>query len=300
MKKKSYEKRKELYGYGFVSLWIIGTVIFFLIPLVKSLIYSVSDVTIGEKNLATSFTGIENYYNALFSDRKYSSVLWSTLKETIWKTPLILIFSLFIAVLLNNKFRGRTFFRAVFFLPVIIASGPVYSIISGDMADTGNMNAEQFSTLFSNNLLGELLQFLGIYGITENMNTYITLITDNIFSIVWSSGIQIIIFLAALQNIPVSAKEAAVIEGATSWDYFWKITFPYVSPFILANFIFTFIDAFTNPTNAVMKRIFEIRNDLNFGLSAAMSWIYFGVVLAVIGVVTLISRKWIYYGNEEA
>lgn len=300
MKKKSYEKRKELYGYGFVSLWIIGTVIFFLIPLVKSLIYSVSDVTIGEKSLATSFTGIENYYNALFSDRKYSSVLWSTLKETIWKTPLILIFSLFIAVLLNNKFRGRTFFRAVFFLPVIIASGPVYSIISGDMADTGNMNAEQFSTLFSNNLLGELFQFLGIYGITENMNTYITLITDNIFSIVWSSGIQIIIFLAALQNIPVSAKEAAVIEGATSWDYFWKITFPYVSPFILANFIFTFIDAFTNPTNAVMKRIFEIRNDLNFGLSAAMSWIYFGVVLAVIGVVTLISRKWIYYGNEEA
>jgi ABC-type sugar transport system permease subunit len=117
---------------------------------------------------------------------------------------------------------------------------------------------------------------------------------------VWSSGIQIIIFLAALQNIPVSAKEAAVIEGATSWDYFWKITFPYVSPFILANFIFTFIDAFTNPTNAVMKRIFEIRNDLNFGLSAAMSWIYFGVVLAVICVVTLISRKWIYYGNEEA
>lgn len=300
MKKKSYEKRKELYGYGFVSLWIIGTVIFFLIPLVKSLIYSVSDVTIGEKSLATSFTGIENYYNALFSDRKYSSVLWSTLKETIWKTPLILIFSLFIAVLLNNKFRGRTFFRAVFFLPVIIASGPVYSIISGDMADTGNMNAEQFSTLFSNNLLGELLQFLGIYGITENMNTYITLITDNIFSIVWSSGIQIIIFLAALQNIPVSAKEAAVIEGATSWDYFWKITFPYVSPFILANFIFTFIDAFTNPTNAVMKRIFEIRNDLNFGLSAAMSWIYFGVVLAVIAVVTLFSRKWIYYGNEEA
>ncbi|MBQ7008022.1 MAG: sugar ABC transporter permease [Ruminococcus sp.] len=300
MKKKSYEKRKELYGYGFVSLWIIGTVIFFLIPIVKSLIYSVSDVTIGEKSLATSFTGIENYYNALFSDRKYSSVLWSTLKETIWKTPLILIFSLFIAVLLNTKFRGRTFFRAVFFLPVIIASGPVYSIISGDMADTGNMNAEQFSTLFSNNLLGELLQFLGIYGITENMNTYITLITDNIFSIVWSSGIQIIIFLAALQNIPVSAKEAAVIEGATSWDYFWKITFPYVSPFILANFIFTFIDAFTNPTNAVMKRIFEIRNDLNFGLSAAMSWIYFGVVLAVIAVVTLISRKWIYYGNEEA
>ena len=216
MKKKSYEKRKELYGYGFVSLWIIGTVIFFLIPIVKSLIYSVSDVTIGEKSLATSFTGIENYYNALFSDRKYSSVLWSTLKETIWKTPLILIFSLFIAVLLNTKFRGRTFFRAVFFLPVIIASGPVYSIISGDMADTGNMNAEQFSTLFSNNLLGELLQFLGIYGITENMNTYITLITDNIFSIVWSSGIQIIIFLAALQNIPVSAKEAAVIEGATS------------------------------------------------------------------------------------
>ncbi|MBE6859723.1 MAG: sugar ABC transporter permease [Ruminococcus sp.] len=299
MKKRSYEKRKQLYGYGFIALWLIGTFIFFIIPIVKSLIYSLSDVNIGNKSMVTSFSGMKNYYNALFSDRKYSSVLWKTLKETLWKTPLIIIFSLFIAVILNNKFKGRTFFRAVFFLPVIIATGPVYSIISGDMADTGNIHAEQFSTLFSNNLVGELLQFLGIYGITEKMNDYIILITDNIFSIVWSSGIQIIIFLAALQNIPTSAREAAEIEGAGAWDFFWKITFPYVSPFILANFIFTVIDAFSNPSNAVMKRIFEIRSDLNFGLAAAMAWIYFAIVFIIISLVSLISRKMIYYENEE-
>ena len=291
MKKRSYEKRKQLYGYGFIALWLIGTFIFFIIPIVKSLIYSLSDVNIGNKSMVTSFSGMKNYYNALFSDRKYSSVLWKTLKETLWKTPLIIIFSLFIAVILNNKLKGRTFFRAVFFLPVIIATGPVYSIISGDMADTGNIHAEQFSTLFSNNLVGELLQFLGIYGITEKMNDYIILITDNIFSIVWSSGLQIIIFLAALQNIPTSAREAAEIEGAGAWDFFWKITFPVVSPFILANLIYTFITECMSTTNGVMIYVSERAGAYQFSQASAMLWMYFAFMLVIIAVVFLLGSK---------
>lgn len=294
-KKLAYEKRKALYGYGFIALWLIGTICFFLVPLVQSLWYSFNKVTIGEGKMITDWVGIYNYDYVLTVDENYADYLKDTLLETLWKTPLIIIFSLFIAVVLNQKFKGRTFARAIFFLPVIIATGPVYRIINGDMTSTGNTGASQFSTMFSTNLVGELMQFLGIYGLSDNMSTLIQTVADNIFGIVWSAGIQILIFLAALQNIPPSAKEAAQMEGATAWEYFWKITFPYVSPFILANLIFTVIDSFTSPTNSVMGRILDMKEDWKFGEASAMAWIYFMIVVVAIAIVSAIVNKFIYY-----
>lgn len=297
-RKMSYERRKSLYGYGFIGLWLVGTVLFFLIPLGKSLWYSFSEVSVDPGALHTKFTGADNYLNAITEDPYYLEYLGDVLLETLWKTPLIIIFSLFIAVILNQKFKGRTMARAVFFLPVIIATGPVFRIISGDMDSTGNSGAEQFSTMFSTDLVGELMQFLGIYGLSDRMSNIITAVADNIFGIVWSSGIQILLFLAALQNIPSSAREAAQMEGATAWEYFWKITFPYVSPFILANLIFTVIDSFTNPMNMVMNRIVDMKNQWEFGSASAMAWIYFAVVLAAVGLITFIVNKFIYYEND--
>lgn len=291
----SYEKRKSLYGYGFLGLWMTGTLMFFLIPLIKSLIWAFCKVTIDTGSVSLEWVRLKNFDYALFTDPKYTECLRNVLLETLWKTPLVVIFSLFIAVILNQNFRGRTFARAVFFLPVIIVSGPVYAIISGDINSTGNTGAAQFSTMFSTDMAGELLQFLGIYGLGDKMETMISTLSDNIFGIVWESGIQILIFLAALQNIPPSAKEAAQIEGATAWEYFWKIIFPYVSPFILANLIFTVIDSFTSPTNPVMKRLLAIRDDFEYGYISAMAWIYFAIILAAVGVVTFIANKFIYY-----
>lgn len=293
--KLAYEKRKALYGYGFISLWMVGTLLFFIIPLFKSLYYSFNEVTVNPGSLDTSWVGLDKYSKVLFSDPNYTEYLGDTLLETLWQTPLVLIFSLFIAVILNQKFKGRALSRAIFFLPVIIATGPVYKIINGDMGTTGNTGADQFSTMFSTDMVGSLLEFLGIYGLSDNMSTIISTVTDNIFGIVWSSGIQILLFLAALQNIPPSAKEAAQMEGATAWEYFWKITFPYVSPFILANLIFTVIDSFTSPTNSVMKRIIEMKNSWAFGEASAMAWIYFLIVLAAIALITAIVNKFIYY-----
>lgn len=294
-RKLSYEKKKGLYGYGFIGLWLVGTLIFFIVPLVTSFWYSLNDVTIGEGEMLYDWVGLGNYDYVLTVDENYADYLSSTLLETLWKTPLILIFSLFIAVILNQKFKGRTFARAIFFLPVIIATGPVYKIINGDMGSTGNTGAGQFSTMFSTDLVGELMQFLGIYGLSDDMSTIIQTVADNIFGIVWSAGIQILLFLAALQNIPPSAKEAAQMEGATAWEYFWKITFPYVSPFILANLIFTVIDSFTSPTNQVMGRIQTMKEDWFFGYASAMAWIYFGIVLLAIAIITFIVNKFIYY-----
>lgn len=295
MKKIPYSKRKELYGYGFISIWFIGAVVFFLIPLMQSLWWSFNDVAIDTGRNFTEWVGLKNYLYVLNTDEKYTSYLKETLLETLWKTPLILIFSLFTAVILNQKFKGRTVARAVFFLPVIIATGPVYEIISGDIERTGNTGAGQFSTLFSTDMVGELLQFLGIYDISDDMNAMISKIADNIFGIVWSGGIQILLFLGALQSIPISAREAAILEGADGWVYFWKITFPYVSPFILANLIFTIIDTFTSPVNIVMKRIYAVRDEFRFGEASAMAWIYFGIVLLSIGIMTAFIKKFTHY-----
>ncbi len=295
LKNLPYQKRKELYGYGFIALWMVGTLIFFLYPLANSLLYSFRDVHPETGGMTGPWVGFDNYKYVFAEDQYYAKYLLSVLGETLWKTPLILIFSLFIAVILNQKFRGRTFARAVFFLPVIIATGPVYNIINGDIANSGASSAGQFSTMFSTDLMGELFQFIGIYGLSENMQTMVETVSNNIFGIVWNTGIQILIFLAALQNIPVSAKEAAQMEGATAWEYFWKITLPYVSPMILANLIFTVIDSFTAPDNLVMGRVLDMQSEWAYGRAAAMAWVYFLIVLAAVGLITLIMNHFIYY-----
>ena len=266
-----------------------------LIPVVESLFYSFREVSPDTGGMVGPFVGLDNYNYAFNVDPNYRQYLVKVLKDTAWKTPLILVFSLFVAVILNQKFKGRTFSRAVFFLPVIIATGPVYNIINGNLQSTGNSDASQFSTMFSTDLLGQLMEFLGIYGISDSMQTTIETVSDNIFGIVWNSGIQILIFLAALQNIPVSAKEAAQMEGATAWEYFWKITLPYVSPMILACFIFTIIDSFTDPNNVVMGRILDLQSDWQYGPASAMAWVYFAIVLAAVGIITAILNKFIYY-----
>lgn len=295
----TYSRRKSLYGYGFISLWLVGTVFFFIIPLIESIRYSFSEIAIKPKKLEVEFVGLKNYIYALNKDPHYTEYLAETLKETLWKTPLIIIFSLFIAVVLNQKFKGRGLARAIFFLPVIIVTGPVFRIISGDMDTSGSVQGEQFSTMFSTDLVGELLEFLGIYGTGDGLRSYITAIADNIFGIVWSSGVQILLFLAALQQIPSSAREAAELEGATSWEYFWKITFPYVSPFILANTIYTVIDTFTSPMNKVMERILTLQNqDINYGGASAMAWMYFAAAMVFIGIIALIANRFIYYEND--
>ncbi len=294
----SYQKRKTLYGYGFISLWLIGTLSFFLIPLIKSLWFSFNEVSIGTGKIDTEWVGLKKYAYVLTVDEKYTKYLGDMLLETLWKTPLVLIFSLFIAVILNQKFKGRTLARAIFFLPVIIATGPVYKIISGDMNSTGNTGAAQFSTMFSTNLLGELLQFLGIYGISDSMNSMISTIADNIFGIVWASGIQILLFLAALQNISPSVREAAEVEGATAWEFFWKITFPCVSPYTLASLIFTVVDSFRSPSNTVMGRIHDMKEEWKFGEASAMAWIYFVIILVALALITSIVNKHIYYEVE--
>ena len=302
-----YERRKSLYGYGFISIWLIGTILWFLIPLIESICYCFMDneqlraQTGGMKKVWLPLADgqwLANFKYAFAEDPEFKQDLIAVLKDTLLTTPMILIFSLFIAVILNQKFKGRGFARAIFFLPVIIATGPVYNIISGNMTTTGADSGAQFSTLFQTDIVDELLQFLGVMNISDSLTEVINTVVTNIFGLVWSSGIQILIFLAALQNIPVSAKEAASMEGATAWEFFWKITLPYVSPMILANFIYTVIDSFTKPDNGVMDIVLSRQLDWDYARAAAMAWSYFAIVMAVVGLIVAIINKYMFYEVE--
>ena len=302
----SYEKKKGLYGYGFIALWFVGALMFFIIPLIQSFYYSFHNVTpetgyLAITPLVDNSTGktnmFLNYKNAFMTDPNFRQYLVESLQDMALNLPVIVIFSLFVAIVINQNFRGRTFARAVFFLPVIIATGPVYAIITGDLETGGNSSAEQFSTMFEADMVDQLLEFIGIYGFGDKFTEMLTTITSDILNLVWKCGIQIIIFLSALQGIPASAKEAAAIEGATSWEFFWKITLPYISPMILVNIVYTVIDAFTDPTNQVMERLLSVQSEWKYGFSAAMAWSYFGIILVALGIIFWIMNKLVWYDD---
>lgn len=295
----SYERRKGLYGYGFIAIWALGTIYFFILPFIESLIYSFNKTEVNQGGMKMEWIGLKNYRNAFRKDQDYSKALVEMLQSTVLRTPLILIFAIFIAVILNQKFKGRTFARAVFFLPVIIATGPVIDIINGNMDQGGfSGGAEQFSTMFEANLVDQLLNFLGVYNISDTLTeTLNTLITD-IFDLVWNSGIQILLILSALQGIPVSSKEAAQIEGATAWEFFWKVTIPYISPMILASVVYTIVDSFVDPQNSVMSIVLNKASNWEHGYSAAMAWAYFAIVAVFLAIVVAFINKFVYYEVE--
>ncbi|MDR0987493.1 MAG: sugar ABC transporter permease [Ruminococcus sp.] len=306
LKNMSYERRKGLYGYGFIAVWFIGALMFLLFPIFESFYYSLFNVTpeTGYMNIqpilnkAGDTDYFNNYVYAFTVDPNFRQLLVESLENIALKLPVIVVFSLFVAIVINQKFKGRTFARAIFFMPVIIATGPVYAIITGDINTSGNSSAEQFSTMFEADMVDQLLEFVGIYGFGTRFTEIITTITSDILNLVWNCGIQIIIFLSALQAIPSSAKEVGQIEGATGWEFFWKVTLPYVSPMILVNIVYTAIDSFTDPTNGVMERILDVQSEWKYGLASAMSWSYFGIVLAALAIIFGVMKHFVWYENE--
>ena len=308
-RKGGYEKRKQFIGYLFIGIWLIGIICFFLIPVATSLRYSLSTTTLvgesdvstggGAPGIKTEWNNFAHYKSAVFVNGDFTVSVVSSLLDMLPRVALVLVFSLFSAVLLSQKFRSRGFFRAIFFLPVLIATGPVISIINGDIASSGNMDATQFNSMFRVDFLSQFMSMLGIAQIGGGFADFAMTITNDIFGLVWKSGIQIFIFLAALSQIPRSAREAATIEGATEWDFFWRITLPSISPMLLAALIYTVIDAFVDYDNKVMQLVLQQVYQLNYGYGAALGWIYFGIVAAALAIVLGIANKFISYDNFE-
>ncbi len=289
----SYEKKQGFVGFMFTLPWLIGFLMFFFVPAIKSIEFSFSDVKIFE-NYATEWNNFANYITIFTKNVNFIQNLSTTFGDLAINVPVILVFSLFVAVLLNRKFIGRGLARAVFFLPVIVTTGVVMTAFNG-ASDSSKVfegdvsNGILFSTMNSTAVLKEL-------GLSEQITGYLISISDRIFDVVWDSGIQIILFLSALQGISPALYEACDVEGATAWEKFWLITFPSVSPIILVNIIYTIVDTFSDPSNAVLHQIDElITATFDYGQAAAMVWVYFVIVLAIIGLVFLVCKKLIFY-----
>lgn len=292
--------RRAINGYVFITPWLIGFLVFFLTPIVLSITFSFSTVTPSSTGYNLDWAGIANYHEALLKDTNYPQHLLNSSISLVTDVPIIVVFSFFVALLLKQKFRGSAIVKAVFFLPVIMSSGLFVDLQSNfGQATSSTLDAamDASSGMLSVLSSGTLTEYLLEMGIPESWLNYITGPIDSIYSIITNSGIQIFIFLAGLNSISPALYEASDIEGATGWEAFWKITFPMMTPMILVNVVYSIVDSFTATSNEVMTYTYNLAfGSFNFGLSSAMSWIYFVILAVVMGVVAaVISRRTFYY-----
>ena len=277
----SIRTREGISGYFFLSPWIVGFLVFTLYPFAYSLFLSMNQVSQDPtKKAAPVFVGLQWYKEALTIDTTFTVDLLDTMCFVLLSTPLIVVVAMMLALLLNRQFRGRTFFRAVFFFPVIIISGPVVSkLLDSDAAKV--VSPESY-------LIYDFLSTL-----PSILSEPIMYIFDNITLILWFSGVQIILFLASLLKIGQPLREAASIDGASGWQMLWKIYLPFLRPMILLNTVYTIVQLSTFSDNAVNQKILASRQLAGkaFSYSAAMAWIYQLLILVTLLVVFLLFRE---------
>lgn len=270
-------RREAIMGYLFISIWIFGFLWLTLYPLFMSLIYSFAQVTIpGGSGVRIDFNGFSNYVTILNDIQFISAIQWF-IGHLLLYLPLTLIISMIIAILLNQKIKLRGFFRSVFFLPVIIASGPIMATLFGSGERAGLL-----TNTLNEDVPNQLASFL-----PEFMAEFVSGMYTHLIIILWFSGVQIILFLAGLQKINKETYEAASIDGASPWESFWKITLPSLKSIILVSAIYTIVMLSTFPTNQVLYRINVVRQS-SFGVASALAWVYFIVVAIVLGIVSFL------------
>lgn len=297
----SLRGREARNGFLFTLPFVIGFVLMFLYPFIQSILFSLSELKITKEGYDLAWVGLDNYHNALFINADYPRLLWETAVQMLRDVPLILVFSFFAAILLNQKFKGRLFARVVFFLPVILGADIILRMESADYM-TAFLDSSLAEEIAAQGTLGSMFSRAQIVGLLmylklpEQLLTYIIAGSEQITQIIRSSGVQILIFLAGLQSISPSLYEVAKIEGATGWESFWIITFPLLSPLIVTNIVYSIIDFFTNPANSLLDFIqTNMFGGAGYGVSMAMSWMYFAVVaLFLVLTAGLISRKVVY------
>jgi len=293
------EGKNALTGYLFILPFIIGLLAFMFLPLLESLrmVFSEVNIDLVKNGFSMDFSGLDNIKRVLMIDPEFNRMLVEEIGRMLLIVPAVIIFSLFIALILNQEFKARGFVRAVFFLPVILSSGIMIGLETNNTLLSNMADIIKEGNLMKSSITGVLEDILVSEGAASDFMEYIFNTVNQIYNIAMASGIQIIIFLSALQTIPPSMFEAAKIEGSTSWECFWKITFPMVSPLILVNVVYSVVDYFIRTDNRVMEKIrVTMMQRMEYGFSTAMAWIYFLAVIAIIGIaMSLISRKVYYY-----
>ena len=289
------QKRKAVAGYLFISPFIIGFLAFMVKPLLQSLHMSFSEVSLGSGNFTLTFNKLENLKYAFRVDPEYTRLLVEELGRMVVYSLAIIVFSFFVALILNQKFKGRALVRAIFFLPVILSSGVILGLETNNQL-MATLAAQIEDTTSGVSITAALEEILRTSGVGVRAFEKVFEVIDNIYDVAIASGIQIIIFLSGLQTISSSMYEAADIEGCTKWESLWKITFPMISSMFLVNWIYTVVDFCMRSDNEVIKKIQSVMIDqMQYGRASAMSWVYFIVVLAFIGISSFLISKEVYY-----
>ena len=299
----SLDKKKARAGWFFVLPFIIGCILIYIPVIFDSFIYSVSEVeNIRGGGYELHFVGIENYRAAFFDDPNFAQTLVKGLQQLIFDVPAIVIFSLFMAVLLNQKMMGRAFFRAVFFVPVILSTGLMESIEAIDISEEVEMGEGEKSATAEIVSAMDIEVLFSYMKIGTGLVEYVTQLINSIYNIVNRSGVQMLIFLSGLQSISPAIYEACSIDGASGWETFWKVTFPMISPMILVNGVYTIIDSFTSESNLVMTYINGVYGSGSNGnvLSTAMAWTYFTIVILIISAVAALFSAYVFYQRRDS
>ncbi len=307
-KASSLDARKSRAGWLFVLPFIIGFVIIYAPIVYDSILYSFTKINIVTGGgFRLTWVGLDNYQEALFVDATFVQTLTAGIQQLIFDIPAIVIFSLFMAVMLNEKMVGRAAFRAIFFIPVILSTGLIDKIDQQNQMlqymentssmDMGDGGAEQSAQIISAMDVQRLFRNMVI---GEELLNYVVGLVNDIYDIVNRSGVQMLIFLSALQSISPAIYESCQIDGATTWETFWKITLPMISPMILVNTVYTVIDSFTSADNQVMTYIDQVYDQPSGNvLSSAMSWMYFIIVMLIIAAVAGVLSAYTFYQRQE-
>ncbi|MCX8068149.1 MAG: sugar ABC transporter permease [Anaerolineae bacterium] len=276
-----YRVRQALQGYGFVSLWIVGFILFTLVPLVETFRYSLNHVIVSATGVEQTFIGWQNYTRALFTDPTFVELLLEYTLETLVSVPIIMIFSLIIALFLNLKLPLKGIFRTVFFLPVVITSGPVIRELVSQGATTVPQIAQS----------PVILEFLA--RLPRTLRNPAEYLMTSFILILWFSGVQILIYLASLQKIDRSLYEAAAIDGASAWESFWKITLPSLSTTNIVVAVYTIITLSHFSENPLVRYIYAQTYDIKGGIgyASAMSFLYFAALVLILLMIYLVLRS---------
>lgn len=296
-KSKGLDAVKARYGYIFVAHWIFGLIVFFAFPLISSVRYAFSNVSIGDTGLEIKLAGFKNFAEIFGVDANYLNNLRDSIGSIIYSIPVIIALSLIVAVLLNQQFAGRTLYRAIYFLPIIISGSVVMYHMTGAYVQAPLFtftSGDEFS-------YGSLIDFKAIIedlSLPTQISDLLSSLLGNIFGLIWNTGVPTVLFLAGLQSISPSLYEVSKIEGANKWEEFWYITIPMLRNVITLVIIYTMIDLFTALNNPVMTQAYSLmQNKQVYDTSSAMLWTYFGVVgilmIIVLGIYNRFClRKW--------
>ena len=285
-KRKGIESARARSGYTFVIHWLLGMVLFFLIPLVSSIWYGFNKVVIEPGEITTKFVGTEQFHNLLAVDPDYLNHLRDAVGMMFYSLPIIIALSLILAVLLNHSFKGRTIFRAIFFFPVLMNNSVVMNLLNGEFIKMPLFSRGAEGTGIINYTV--IIQNLNV---PSQISPLLTFLLSNTISLVWKCGVQTILFLAGLQSIPASLYEVSKIEGANKWEEFWLITVPSLRHIISLVLIYTMIELFVDMDNTVVSNAYERMLAQDFGNSSAMLWLYFSIVIVLIGTVYAVYQR---------